>query len=161
MITQDQLKKILHYDPETGLFTNAVTRSASAIKAKIAGATDGKGYRHTTIKGKFYRLHQLAFIYMGHPVPKVVDHINRVRTDNRWCNLRAANQKINSANSTLSRKNTSGYRGVSRNSSSGKWHAQIKIDGKQTYLGRRDTPEEAYELYVKAARDHFGEYLNA
>lgn len=163
MITQSQLKKILHYDPESGFFTNRVWRSSRSLPRQVIGTVDGKGYLHTGIDGKIYRLHRLAWMYMVGYVPKHIDHIDRDRKNNRWSNLRGASCKSNAGNSGVHKHNTSGYRGVSQNTRSGKWHAQIKINGKQTYLGRFDTPEDAAEIYDAAAKEHFGEFatLNA
>jgi hypothetical protein len=158
MITQIYLKSILHYDPDSGLFKNKVWRSSRSLPGQIIGTVDGKGYLHTIINQKIYRLHRLAWLYVEGYIPKYVDHINRDRTDNRWLNLRGANCTQNAGNSGIHKHNTSGYRGVSLNKKSGKWHAQIKINGKQTYLGRFDTPEEASLTYNKAAKEHFGAF---
>jgi len=158
MITQDELKKILHYDPNTGLFTNLIYRSSRSLKGQIIGTTDGKGYLHTIIHQKIYRLHRLVFLYVLGKIPNYVDHKDRNRKNNKWMNLRSANCKGNAGNSGIPSHNTSGYRGVSLNNKSGKWHAQIKINGKVTYLGRFNTPELAAECYNKAAKEHFGEF---
>lgn len=158
VLTQDVVRKLLHYDPDTGLFRNKVRRSSRSAPGQIIGVIDGKGYLHTTINGKFYRLHQLAFLYMTGEIPKFIDHIDRVRTNNSWANLRPTDCKGNAGNSGIPSHNKSGYRGVSQNSNSEKWHAQIKINGKQTYLGRFNTPKEAAVAYNNAAMEHFGEF---
>jgi hypothetical protein len=93
-------------------------------------------------------------------LPAEIDHRNRDKVDNRIENLRPATSSQNKGNIGLLRTNRSGYRGVSLNSRSGKWHAQIKINGKQTYLGRFDTPEQAALRYNEAARQHFGEFAH-
>ena len=139
MITQRQLKRILHYNPDTGIFTNKVWRSSRSLPGQQIGTVDGKGYLHTIINQKIYRLHRLAWLYMEGKIPKQVDHKDRNRQNNKWDNLRSATCKDNAGNSGVHSHNTSGYRGVSKNSKSGKWHAQIKINGKQKYLGRFDT----------------------
>ncbi len=158
MLNQSELLKILHYDPDTGVFTNKIWRSSRSLPGQEVGSVDSKGYLHTIVDGRIYRLHRLAFLYVTGLVPSFVDHINRDRQDNRWENLRGADCRQNSGNSGIARHNTSGFRGVSRNRSSGKWHAQIKINGKQTYLGRFETPEQAAHTYNLAAKEHFGEY---
>jgi alpha-glucuronidase len=158
MITQDELKKMFNYNPETGDFVRKIQTSANARVGMVVGTVDGKGYLHVSIKRRFYRLHRLAFLYMTGVIPKCVDHKDRDRENNRWSNLRGTDHRGNAGNSGVHKHNTSGYRGVSRNSKSGKWHAQIKINGKQTYLGRFNTPEEAAKIYDQASREHFGEY---
>ena len=158
MITQAELKRILHYDPSTGVFTNRVYRSSRSLAGQVIGTVDGKGYLHTIIEQKIYRLHRLAWLYMTGDVPVHVDHRDRNKQNNAWGNLREATCSQNAGNSGMHSHNKSGFRGVSHNTRSGKWHAQIKIKGKQTYLGRFDTPEEAAVCYNKAAEEHFGEF---
>jgi len=158
IISQQLLKQLFIYDPDTGLFTRRIQRSANAMVGQVVGTVDGKGYLHVSIEKQFYRLHRLVFLYMEGSIPKYIDHKDRDRQNNRWGNLRKSNCKFNAGNSGVHKHNTSGYRGVSQNKKSGKWHAQIKIHGKQTYLGRFNTPEEAAEIYNKAAKEHFGEF---
>jgi hypothetical protein len=170
MITQKLLKELLHYNPETGeFFWNKrdrehfkSDRSMMSWNTKYAGTTagtiDGKGYIHISIFKKLYRAHRLAWLYVHNEFPENIDHMNRDKIDNRILNLRPATFKQNAGNSGIHAHNTSGYRGVSLNNKTGKYHAQIKINGKQTYLGRFDNPKEAHAMYVKAAKRHFGEF---
>lgn len=86
----------------------------------------------------------------------MVDHINRNRLDNRRENLRPANPHLNAANVGVSKRNTSGYKGVSK--SGKRWRARIMVEGKEIHLGMYDTPEEAAEAYNEAALEYLGEY---
>lgn len=88
----------------------------------------------------------------------MVDHINHNGLDNRRSNLRLATYKQNAANSRLSSNNTSGYKGVSLRKDIGKYSAKIRVDGKLLHLGYFQKPEEAAEVYDKAAILHFGEF---
>lgn len=65
-----------------------------------AGVTDSIGYRIVTILGKPYKEHRLVWIYYNGNIPKKIqiDHINRIRNDNRISNLRLANHMINGLN---------------------------------------------------------------
>ena len=89
---------------------------------------------------------------------KSVDHINNVGTDNRFSNLRPADAKDQVGNSRMSRKNTSGVKGVHWSEPRGKWIAQISIDRKRTHLGAFTDKEKAATAYERAARSHFGEF---
>ena len=146
-------------DVDTGVLTRRVTRAPNARAGDVVGSVDGKGYLHVNICGTLHRVHRIVYLMHFGEEPSHIDHRNGVRTDNRPCNLRAADDQRNAGNTGLNRNNTSGFRGVSRNSRSGKYHAQIKLHGRQTYLGRFDTPEEASARYAEAARKHFGDFV--
>jgi hypothetical protein len=88
-----------------------------------------------------------------------VDHKNGNGLDNRKENLRLVTRNQNMRNLTRIRvNNTSGYRGVCFEKSSGKWMAYIYIDGKQKKLGRHLDPKDAARAFDNAAREIFGEY---
>ena len=143
MITQTQLKEIIHYNPDTGDFNWAITRSSKCIAGRPAGNTSKNGknaslsYRRIYILGKFYKAHRLAFLYMTGSFPVgEVDHINGDGTDNRWCNLRDVDRLTNGKNISLKVNNDSGLHGVSWNESRGKWRVRIMVDHKEQFLGR-------------------------
>lgn len=87
-LTQKRLKKLLYYNPDTGIFTWKIN-SRRSLKDAPAGNLHPSGYIRIGIDSKEYRAHRLAFLYMEGYIPENdVDHINRVRDDNRWKNLR-------------------------------------------------------------------------
>jgi len=93
--------------------------------------------------------------------PKFIDHVNGDGTDNRPDNLREADTLVpNQHNRSLSKANTSGFKGVSVRKGSDKFFAFIKMNKRSVYLGRYNTPEEAAAVYEAAARDLHGEFLN-
>jgi hypothetical protein len=161
MLTRDRVCELFDYDPATGDLIRRVAKANQPAGA-VAGSVNAKGHLNVQVDGRLYAAHRLVFLMHHGWLPREIDHENRIKTDNRIGNLRPATSSQNKGNIQLLRTNSSGYRGVSRNSRSGKWHAQIKIHGKQTYLGRADTPEQAAVIYNQAAREHFGEfaYLN-
>lgn len=55
-------------------------------------------------------------------------------------------------------ESTSRFRGVSYQSSSGKWRAGIQVDGKTLNLGEYETEIQAAEAYNQASTKHFGEH---
>jgi len=90
----------------------------------------------------------LHICIMGRKNGCVNDHINRDKLDNRRENLRHCTQAENAKNRSLPVTNTSGFKGVSLERTTGKWKAQIVHNGKNYYLGIFDTPEEASILTV-------------
>ena len=99
MLTQERLKQLLNYDPETGIFTRIISVSSNALKGDIAGWINGHGYRQLSIDYKKYDCHRLAFLYMLGKLPnEEVDHINHIRSDNRWINLREVTRHENKKN---------------------------------------------------------------
>jgi hypothetical protein len=155
---KQRIHELLRYEPETGNFFWKVTKSPTAVAGQRAGSINAHGHMNLQIDKKMYAAHQLVFLIHHGYIPKEIDHINRVKTDNRIENLRECTSTQNKGNLSRPSSNSTGVRGVSLNRRSGKYHAQIKIMGKQTYLGRFDTVEEASVAYEGAARLYFGEF---
>ena len=101
------------------------------------------------------RLHRYI---MNPPENMVVDHINRNPLDNRICNLRICTQHENSMNQSIRCTNKSGATGVLWDKNRNKWRAYIIVNGKQIYLGRFNTKEEAIEARLQAEIEYFGEF---
>lgn len=156
MLTQEYLKSRVHYNPETGNFT-WITNHKNAKSGAIAGYLNS-GYRCIGINGKYYKSHRLAFLYMTGSIPEFCDHINRIKHDNRWSNLRPATKSKNCANKKIQINNSSGYPGVSWDKESKKWSASIRKNNKLTRLGRFHCKHEAYATYVLKSRELFGEF---
>ncbi len=143
-LTAEYLRSVLHYDPETGLFTWKV-RAANRVKVgDAAGCPNGDGYLHIKVQSRLYKAHRLAWLYMNGEWPKdQLDHINRNRSDNRIANLREVSHKQNQQNAGKSSTNTSGHTGVSWNKQNSKWRALIMHNRKLIHLGYFATLEEA------------------
>jgi hypothetical protein len=151
-LTQDHLKSLLNYDPDTGEFTWLVTRGKATVGAN-AGAVNTHGYLQMCINQKLYRCHRLAWLYVYGEFPeKGIDHINGIKTDNRISNLRQANQAENMQNMSICKSNKSGFLGVYFDKDRKKYRARIGIARKEKYLGLYDTAELAFEAYKEAKR---------
>lgn len=160
MITQERLKEVLHYDPETGEFTWKIALSPRRKVGDSAGGMDALGYIAFMVDSKRYKAHRLAFLYMTGEIPGEVDHINLVKNDNRWCNLRPTTTSKNAFNRNRSIRNTSGVKGVCWDKSRSKWMASLKINGKSKTIGYYPDLIGA-ELAVRKARiELHGEYAN-
>lgn len=126
MLTHQRLLEVLHYEPETGVFTWRKFMSATCPAGRIPNGRDPDGYAVLTLDKKYYRQHRLAWFYMTGSMPaKHIDHKNRIRDDNRFCNLRECKEQDNNRNRGLSRNNTSGVSGVYF--SQGKWAVCIRL----------------------------------
>lgn len=157
-LTPEYLKSILKYDPETGIFT-WITNKSSAKQGDIAGSLNAKGYLRISINKKSHRNQRLAYFYMNERWPLGdVDHINGVKTDNRWANLREVTKSQNNQNRPKQSNNSSGYKGVSYKKSLDKWRAKIGVNKRVIELGFFDTKEMAYLAYCDAAKKYHKEY---
>lgn len=161
MITQKELKELLHYDPETGIFTWLVTPYKYG-RVKIgdsAGSNDAYGYRRIKIKRRSYKSHRLAWLYVyGHFPPNALDHINVLKDDNRISNLRLATNSENQMNRGKPSNNTSGFKGVSWHKRRKKWDAYGQLNGKNKHLGAFDTAEAASVAYKSFAEQQHGQF---
>ena len=143
-------KQNFSYDPKTGVVRTLSNRRNVHI-GDVVGSHDRQGYLITTLFKKPVKLHRLAWALTYGEWPRgMIDHINGNTSDNRIENLRVVNNGQNKQNTFPPSTNTSGYLGVSFHKKSGKWAANIKIDGKMKYLGIHETPELASEAYKKA-----------
>ena len=135
----DLIRAKLNYDPITGLVsrvipTNRKTRHKSGEYVRI------------TLNYRNFRAHTLAFILMnGHFPEREIDHINRVRDDNRWCNLREVDHQTNMLNKGSYKNNKTGAKGVTY--IKGKYLAQINRKGFPYWSNTSDSLEEA--VYVR------------
>lgn len=166
MPTPNQLRELLHYDPASGMlywkprglemFTSYAAYASwnKRWSGKMAFTSDdGSGYRQGRIFGKAYRAHRVAWaITYGAWPDNEIDHINGIRSDNRLVNLRMATRAENQRNTPLSKRNSSGFRGVDWHERTGKWRARITAGGPSIYLGLFGTAEEAHAAYLDAAK---------
>lgn len=111
MLTRSELMNEFKYDASTGLFSRSRNRGKWLIGSE-AGGLDAKGYVCISINGSKYKAHRLAFLYMVGEIPSIVDHVNGVRNDNRWCNLRSCNANQNAFNRRVHSNNVLGIKGV-------------------------------------------------
>lgn len=148
MITQERLKELLHYDPETGVFTWKVRPSSHVYPGMRAGYVNTQGYRGIRIDKELLYEHRLAWLYVHGVMPEYeIDHDDRNRGNNALVNLRPATPKQNRENTNIQANNKSGYRGVCFFKRDKTWHAQIHHHGKRIHIGYFKTPHEASIAY--------------
>lgn len=148
----------LAYCPNTGIFTWKVRRTGTAAAGSRAGGYKKGGYRQILVCGKRLLEHRLAFLFMTGEFPKFdVDHINGIRDDNRWANLRDVPTAVNMQNQQALRNKAGGLLGAHWHKRLRKWAASICLDGKIIHIGYFATAEEAHAAYVSKKRQiHVG-----
>lgn len=153
-LTIGTLKRLLSYDPETGIFSRLTRQQGVSRVGTIAGTPKGNGYRMLSVAGHRCLAHRLAWFYMYGVWPEQhIDHINGCRDDNRIVNLRDVSIQVNMQNTRVPRKNNGcGFLGVSFDKVRGKYQAGITVGWKRFALGRFDTPESAHAAYLAAKR---------
>ncbi len=148
----------VQYNPETGLFTR-LKKAGRSHAGTIVSTPHSEGYVRVKIERRHYFAHRLAWKIMTGQWPTYhIDHVNGDRADNRWCNLREATPSQNQQNKKRQSNNSSGMTGVYWDASASRWRAQISINKTRKKLGSFSTPEAAHAAYVKAVKDHFGEF---
>lgn len=158
-LTQARLRELLHYNPETGVFT--WLRSGPGRRANlVAGSVEvNHGYVVIRIDYKIHKAHRLAVLWMTGAWPESeVDHENLSRADNRWKNLREATKSQNQAN--IRGRAVSGIKGAYIHDIrlTRPYRSMIKVDGHKHYLGYFFTAEDAGAAYAAAAVEYFGEF---
>lgn len=159
--TAENVRELLSYDPETGVFTWLTTASNRRKQGQIAGCICKRGgYVLIGYKGRIYGAHRLAWLYVHGSWPdRYIDHVNGNPTDNRIANLRLATPAENQRNRRRQNNNTSGYKGVHRHQ--GMWRARIAVNGRHISLGLYHNPEDAHRAYAIAAERYHGEFARA
>lgn len=156
MISQDELFEWLSYNPETGLFVWKKRPSNRVKIGDVAGSKMTIGYTSISIKNQSFTAHRLAWYYMTGDIPDMeIDHINMIKDDNRWVNLRIATKKQNTENRVIINSNTSGHTGVYWVGRYEKWSAKIVHNGKQIHLGYFHDKIDAAKARAKAEKELF------
>ena len=109
-LTQEIVREYFEYK-EGNLYWKKKSSRKTKVGDKAYNFHKSSGYIRIRFKKKLYPAHRLIFMWHHGWLPKYLDHINRIRTDNRIENLRPATSSENGANSTQP-VGRSGYRGV-------------------------------------------------
>lgn len=154
------IEDAIRYDKDTGGLYSLVDyygwRKGFRIDRK---AVDG--YRGITFQGKDFLAHRLAFYLVEEAwPPEDVDHINMIRHDNRWKNLRKCSRSDNMKNTLAHSDSKTGHKGVSFRTDTNKYTVRITLNGKYKSLGCYDTLEEAVNVANKAREDGHNEFCN-
>lgn len=149
ILTAEIVRNLFVYESDIGLLFWRVNRGTAKIGAQ-AGTKNGNGYKQVKIFGKIYFCHRLAWLHFYGKWPiKDIDHINRIKTDNRIVNLREVTHSENMRNRGLLKTNKSGYQGVLWSKLMNRWRACICVNNKIKHIGFYETAEEAALAYAK------------
>ena len=154
-LTQKRLHELLYYDPEAGYFMWMKRRGRAGGKTE-AGSKHSGGYMSIMVDGVNYLAHRLAWMYMTGDWPEFeIDHEDRIKTHNRWRNLRPATHKQNMENSTVRKSSKSGVKGVHFIAQSGRWQAYLTHNYKRYHGGRHPTLKLAIAARTQLERQFF------
>jgi hypothetical protein len=152
-LTIERLHQVLDYNQETGVFIWKHRDRYRNTIGQIATKPFMYYYLSVCIDNQRYPAHRLAYFYVNKEWPKIIDHVNGCKTDNRLQNLRSVSSQINSQNLIKARKNNdSKLLGVYF--FGGKYKSCIRINKKNVHLGTFASKESAHEAYLIAKRKH-------
>lgn len=143
MITQERLKELFYYHPESGDFVRLVTRCGRAVAGRQAGTLDAYGYLTIKVDEKTYKSARLAFLYMTGRWPEPeCDHRDTVKHHNWWSNLREASLGENRRNVGPRVGSTTGIKGISFDRRRGTYAVDLQTDKQRhNYAGIQSLPE--------------------
>jgi hypothetical protein len=116
------------------------------------------GYAARMENRQAIRLHNIVAERAGMDMTNTIDHISRVKLDNRRSNLRPATRQEQNRNQGMRSDNTSGVRGVVWHKRKKKWLTCIRVNGKLKHLGYFDDLDEATRVRKEAEEQYFGEF---
>jgi hypothetical protein len=154
-LTQERLHALLRYEPTTGHFHWRYPRSGVQFSRPAGSVNKTHGYVVIGLDGRQFYGHRLAWLYVKGEWPLEIDHKDGNRANNRIDNLRDVPHQANAQNKPLTTCSATGFRGVTPHGDV--FEARIKTAGKETYIGRFPTIEEASAAYLDKRRElHIG-----
>jgi hypothetical protein len=135
--------------------------SVGASKAgSIVSYKEPNGYLRVRIDGKRYTVHQVVFCMQYGYIPKMLDHINGIKDDNRIENLRVATPSENGYNTKIKSSNTTGVKNVQYIKHMDKYQVRLRINKQNTVIGHFKDLELAELVAMEARHKYHGEYAN-
>ena len=157
MIDQITTHELFEYKDGDLYWKNSMRPS---YNGKLAGYDYKDGYKKITIKNKQYYVHRIIYLMQHGFMPKIVDHIDGNKKNNKIENLREANSSQNAMNCVENQRNTSGYRNVSYNKNRNNWSVYIRINKKTNFFGSYDDVELAGLVAEEARNKYQGEFFS-
>lgn len=152
VVDQEFLQHVLHYDKLTGEWTWIHPLARSLRVGDRAGTRRADGRLQIHVGGKCYLASRLAWLYVTGKWPEhEIDHKNRIKSDDRWDNLREATHSENQYNRDWCER-SGDLRGICKDGN------QFRVIIGNVYLGYRATIEEAVELRNLALKEWAGPF---
>jgi hypothetical protein len=156
MIDQNTVRKLFHYDAESGMLFWRNGNGRNVKPWQEAKSCNGQGYYSVKVNGTNYRVHRLIWLYVyGNFPTKDIDHKNRIRTDNRLCNLRDVSRTDNCQNISLPNHNKSGHIGVSWFQLRKTWTVYVKVNKKNKWLGYYKNLDDAIAARKEGEKQYY------
>jgi hypothetical protein len=155
ILTQEYLHHLFDYKDGHFYWKNLASKYSNAKIGNKAGTSKRQnGYLYIRILGKVYLHHRMIFLHQYGYLPKMLDHIDGIRHNNKIENLRECSFSENGFNKKLTNKNTSGHKNVVWSKQRKKWRVQMRVYGKNLSFGFYDDIELA-SLVAEEAREKY------
>lgn len=155
-MTQNELKSLLIYEPDTGMFYDKQGKRIGSYYESAGG------YGLIGLKSKVYSTSSLAWLYMTGNWPKYqIDHIDTNRANDKWDNLREATISQNACNRKRRIDCSSGIKGLYFNKRYSRWEVSVTLNGVKhnTTFGESNL-EKAIIWLENTRRIIHGEFAN-
>lgn len=124
------------FEYKDGKLYNKIARGTKAKPGNVIGWKAKSGYISARVHGRSFYIHQIVFLLHNGYIPEVeIDHINKIKDDNRIENLREVSHICNTRNIGLRANNSSGVTGVGWSNKDRVWLTRIAINQKQFRIG--------------------------
>ena len=148
MLTQEQANSLFHYSDGQLIRTSVISKKNKV--GDVAGLLGKRGYLYITFYGKKHYVHRVIWLMHYGNLPKILDHIDGNRLNNRIENLRECTDSQNLCNSKIKSNNTSGVKGVYWHKLKQKWTARISFNKKEYQMGYFNEKEDAINAVLEA-----------
>ena len=153
----ENIKEYLQYNEETGELIWIKTPSNAVKVGDVAGNINPDGRKRIQFFNKLYYSNKLTWLLKTGRYPdEMVDHKDNNPSNDKFDNLRLANNQTNHQNQRLRSDSKTGYKGVSK--AKNRFQARIVVNGKRLNLGCYSSPIEAAIAYDNAAKQYYGEF---
>jgi hypothetical protein len=139
MLTRENLKEYINYDPGTGKMVWIKKGRGLTLGKEVGSITCGDNgyyYRRMKFEGRMVAAHRVIWLYMTGEYPEMlVEHVDKDTLNNKWCNLRLTSMSKRCSKSVIPKNNKTEIAGVSFNKKGKAWRASISVGKKAIYLG--------------------------